>query len=361
MFVYDMMLQNVEGVEDLMLETATPQRRVWQLALYTVHLSTGSSLMCKAIKSGTIRAYIADVAKFLSNQCGTDPRYFLTTDSAIASPIKSICDEAQRWEKQKDRREPFTMDMWHHVHDAAIGTDPTGITAALRDWFGLGLHVGSRAVEWSQDTGKGHIDSKVHRNIYNQPYAFCLGDITFFTSARRRVTMEDAMRLPPGAIVRAELTYRTQKNNDNDQKLLLVIGRHGNLISSIACLLSICARFVALAGFNYDIPIAIFRTAQGTIRNITSAESKALMRSTAAALYGLDPITDAAALKKWSSHSLRIGALVILFAAGFSETQMKDLLRWKSNAFMAYLRALGFMSLKQTNAISDAGVHPNFL
>jgi hypothetical protein len=85
------------------------------------------------------------------------------------------------------------------------------------------------------------------------------------------------------------------------------------------------------------------------------------MQKTASEVYNLHPIKDKEALQRWGSHSLRVGACTILYAMGFTETQIQHLLRWRSTAFMAYLRNLGFLALKQSQAISDASKLPNFL
>jgi hypothetical protein len=78
------------------------------------------------------------------------------------------------------------------------------------------------------------------------------------------------------------------------------------------------------------------------------------MRATAAAVYGLDPTKHAKDLQLWSSHSLRVGAFVVLHAHGFTGPQIQFLLRWKLDAFMAYLRNLGFLAMQQNVALSDS-------
>jgi hypothetical protein len=68
-----------------------------------------------------------------------------------------------------------------------------------------------------------------------------------------------------------------------------------------------------------------------------------------------------AELQMWSSHSLRVGACTTLYAMGFHEMEIKHLLRWKSNAFMTYLRNLAVTSRRHNEALNDANCIPNFL
>jgi hypothetical protein len=81
----------------------------------------------------------------------------------------------------------------------------------------------------------------------------------------------------------------------------------------------------------------------------------------AAHVYKLDPTTDCAHLCRWSAHSLRVGACVILHGMGFTDTQIQFLLRWQSNAFYVYLRNIAGLAHKQNRALDDLSIMPNFI
>ena len=80
-------------------------------------------------------------------------------------------------------------------------------------------------------------------------------------------------------------------------------------------------------------------------------------------VYDINPTTKTGQhdLSMWTSHSLRIGACIILHNAGFTDEQIQRLLRWHSRAFTEYLRNLAALAAKQTYAINEAGAMPNFL
>jgi hypothetical protein len=75
----------------------------------------------------------------------------------------------------------------------------------------------------------------------------------------------------------------------------------------------------------------------------------------------LDPSADKALLDRWSSHSLLIGACMILYAMGFTDTQIMWLLRWKSNTFMTYLRNVEVLAHKQNIAFSEVEAMPQII
>ena len=43
-------------------------------------------------------------------------------------------------------------------------------------------------------------------------------------------------------------------------------------------------------------------------------------------------------LNKWSTHSIRVTAANLLHRACFSDSYLQNRLRWRSNAFLEYLR-----------------------
>jgi hypothetical protein len=85
------------------------------------------------------------------------------------------------------------------------------------------------------------------------------------------------------------------------------------------------------------------------------------MRETTGRVYHRDPMKDRAALQLWSTHSLRVGACVILHTMGFSQSQIKWILRWQSNAFMVYLRNTAVLACQHVDVMDAAFTMPHFL
>ena len=85
------------------------------------------------------------------------------------------------------------------------------------------------------------------------------------------------------------------------------------------------------------------------------------MRAVASKTFHLHPTNDRDALRLWSSHSLRVGACVLLHAMGFPPQDIKWLLRWMSDAFMAYLRNTAVLSQRQNQALDKAAAMPHYV
>jgi hypothetical protein len=105
----------------------------------------------------------------------------------------------------------------------------------------------------------------------------------------------------------------------------------------------------------------VYRALDGIAYNITSADIEQVIRRAAASMYHLDPVEHRAQLALWSSHSLQVGACTILYSQGFSEMEIKYLLRWKSHAFMTYLPNLAVTSRRHNVAMNETSTIPNFV
>ena len=95
-------------------------------------------------------------------------------------------------------------------------------------------------------------------------------------------------------------------------------------------------------------------------RFITATDIEKTMRASAARVYNLHPIKDKVALQKWSAHSLRVGACVILHTMGHTESQIQWLLRWRSLAFMLYLRNVAILADQHHQTLDKAAAMPHF-
>jgi hypothetical protein len=125
----------------------------------------------------------------------------------------------------------------------------------------------------------------------------------------------------------------------------------------------IVRNFVELAGWNMHTPLAIYKNSSNKICTLAASDIEEIMRDAAANVYNINPDTvdGKKALQRWSAHSLRVGACVILYAVGFTGEQIQFILRWKSLSFMVYLRNLAFLSQQQNRAISQVDDMPNFV
>ena len=92
----------------------------------------------------------------------------------------------------------------------------------------------------------------------------------------------------------------------------------------------------------------------GVVKNIVVDDVVAAMKMSAKALYDLSD----AELDAFKCHLIRVGACCILFSQGVRPAMIKKLLRWKSDAWLVYLRDLTAIANSQNEAIVSAAELP---
>ena len=355
--------------DDLMLANVDRRRGVLQMAMYAMHVGTGNSLLCKCVKVGTVKKYVYCVATFLAlhHPKGWDFRRSGPGEQKFSAELDAVYTELQRWEKVPDRREPFTIQMLEALTEMVKNLPFLSLKPALRDWFLAGLFAALRLGEWAQESGS-HDPSSPRKNIFGDPMAWCLNDIRAETFDRVQLVGAAILSVPVDSIAKMWPKWRTQKNGDNHEEKLFAQNPDGGY-DFIHPMYNIIKRFVALRGPNdTTTPLALYSTsgvqgskARSDVRLITSTEIEAVMREVAAIVYNLDPVKHKEALKRWSAHSLRVGACVLLHALGFTAEQIQFLLRWRSLAFMTYLRNTALLAITQAAAFDKVAAMPHFV
>jgi hypothetical protein len=226
------------GLEDnaLLENVPQPQRNV-QMALYAVHLASGGTLFCRAIKSATIGNYLRDVANFLARFLDADARKVDATQSRIAPVIQSVLDEVLHWEKVPDKREPFTPAMWEHLHSSfAAGRNTFSLGPSICNWFGCGLFGGFRLTEWAQEAGASCFTTPLLDDL-GIPKAFCLQDLEFRLPNNKQVSLQEAFQTNEALIHRAIVTFTHKKNGNKvkNGRLFATTTTHGCVLYHSCC------------------------------------------------------------------------------------------------------------------------------
>ena len=357
---YYQWVKNMGLDDDMYLEHCTQRRRNWQFGLYTAHLCSGGTIQLQAIRSTTVDRYLHDAAVFIKLTTKIDPRFNLD-GKTMADPIKDVLTEYKRWEKVPDRREPWTVEMQKafDAANASIANDDhkeDTIELALADWTALGLATGIRRSEWAQpDTKHSDVNNPEVKEGRGLICAFLPEDWEFFDNKGGKIRgLQEAVDAGIDNVARLRIGWRVQKNGDNGQHKTYTRNDRTPTLCTVHRGLRIVARYIRNVGLNSpNIPLAVYRDTQLGLRLINSKQIETNMREVAIAVLKLDPVKDAAGIKKFSAHSLRVGACQALYARGFSAYEIKHLLRWRSDAFMQYLRDIAWVARRQANALSD--------
>jgi hypothetical protein len=334
------------------------------MSMYSVHLGTGHNLQCKNIKSSTIKAYCLNVATFvcLFDPEKRDPRYSSPLSKAFAICLTKVFNEFSRWEDMPNRREAYSLAMQATLTLMARDCHSDTILPVLRDWFLCMLQAAARRGEWAQPLSCYDI-LKPALNFKEETMAFTLGNIQFLRVGKHRCTIVWALA-HRDQVEHYELTWDTQKNGNNGESKLFSRNNQRPELDCVDAMLRIVARFARILGLdNTTTPLAIFLPAvnSSTPVLITSSEIKTVMQKVAIVTYDFDPSNekDRVFIARFTGHSLRVGMAVLLQAMGFSAHDIKMLCRWKSEAFMDYLRNLVYVTERVNQAWTDASLIPS--
>lgn len=347
--------------DDWTLVSVSPRRRVLQLAIYAAFLAQGNTIMGLLLKSGTISEYIRQIARFLAVFTNTDPRKHNQADAKLASEIQNVIKEVERWEDVPNKRNPYLPEMHCCLSNLTSSDNPTSLRRSLFRWFGVGISGGFRISEWAQPDTNPHLLSP-KLNDRGDPYAFLPSDVVFYSPQGRILSHQQAIILPVHMLGKFSLRHRTQKNNQNGEKRVYTRGSDPRFCA-VTNMQHIIGQYYKLVGpQSPNIPLSVFKCeSSGAILPITANAITSVLRATAEVAYGLNPMTKTGAdkLKLFTSHSIRVGACVILHCKGFTATQIQFLLRWRSDAFMTYLRNTTFLAAQQADAVACSGTMPS--
>jgi hypothetical protein len=334
------------------------------LAIYINHLWNDNGVFHKRIKGSTIKAYIREAAGLLalSGSRIVDVRKDDQTSNSLGLVIKRMFTELDRYESAKNRREAFTVPMLDlAIAQAALAPWPDHLHVVLADWYEVCLFTGSRKSEWAQPDERHKDLGSFYCNLFGDAYAFRMTDFRIETYNNERRSGLACLDFAPSDAKFMWITYRMQKNGQHGEERMYTASP--GKLCFIRAIYRIMLRFRRLVPQDHALvnPLAVYRsTPSGPTVFVTPRVVMIHMRALAAVVHKLHPSRDSATLRLWSSHSLRVGACVVLQEAGFSSTQIQWLLRWRSQAFMDYLRNLPGLALQQSHAINQQdGVMPN--
>ena len=353
-----------------MLVSALYERRVNTMRLYAVSLACGHTVLAKSVRGTTIDDCLRDVSKIYVAATGIDPRYFGPkplgcTNPPIHESIKCIIDEVKRWEGLRKLQEPLTDPMvrWLKRLETSSGAKPDSLLAAIVDWAELGLSVGYRISEFAQPNQYYKINNP-QKNKYHEPYAFCMDNFTFQLKDKTRIQGHEVTRYNVSELDILTIRFRAQKNGDDGQQKIYAAPEDPlATYNPPRAAKRIITRFISLFGrkFPAKTPLGIYRNEKGVARFIIARDLEYHFQLAAAAVYNLNKETESgkAALSKWTSKSIRIGATIILYENGYSIPQLQFILRWRSDAYKYYLCNVRKVAKQQAFAMNENTPHPN--
>jgi hypothetical protein len=178
--------------------------------------------------------------------------------------------------------------------------------------------------------------------------AFIPTDWTYYDSSGAIMNIHLLTSLVQVHPVRLKVTYQIQKNRQNGQCITLVANNDHPDICPVRAAYRIFLHAKRLGQLDSQ-PMAVFVNKYGITRYFTGKKISNILQSIARAVHP-DLLEDA--IKRYSSHSGRVWALVLLDEAGMTPDFMKSRLRWMGESYRLYLRDVSILQQKHVDALS---------
>ena len=332
-------------VEDPLLPHYNIQARNYLIACFAISLAKGETLQNRgSIKAATISKYVQAAVKLHLDRTMDNPH------GAATDYIDVVLKALRKYEKVPDRRDMIHDEMIRHMETRRQTLHVDSVEAALIDWIYLGRFVGFRSIEWCQKTQK-KFEEITHRNWEGPAsYAFIMDDIQLFRSNKQRI--HDITTVNTDDIDHFTLRFRKQKNNRNYELIAYKRDLENPEFCPVQAIWRIIRRALRLRVPLLE-PIAVYKAQKGKYAGtrcfITNDQVQHHLRNTAQRVYKIKKGDDS--LLRWSAHSIRVTACNLLHRQGLSDSYIQTRLRWKSTAFLDYLRNTLYTADAHTKAI----------
>ena len=221
------------------------------------------------------------------------------------------------------------------------------IEAVVADWFIFIRITGLHCAEYAQKT-QSTFDEHEYPSGKRVIKAFIPTDWKFYDSSgaiiRIHTLKGDLQEFPK----KVKVTFRIQKNRQNGQSITLVADDDHPDICPVQAAYRIFLRSKRL-GQSDSEPMGVFVNKFGITRYLTGNKIQEVLRSIVSVVH---PDLTEDEIKRFSSHSGRVWALVLLDEAGMSPVFMTSRLRWMGDSYKLYLRDTSVLQQQHVDALS---------
>ena len=157
----------------------------------------------------------------------------------------------------------------------------------------------------------------------------------------------DGLADPPAKI---KLTFRIQKNRQNGQPITFVAdNKHPDI-----CLVCVAYQIFLQAkrlGQSDNQPMGVFANHQGITKYLTASKIAEVLQSFAKTCH---PDLTRDEIMRFTLHSIRVWAVVLLDEAGMNADFIKSWLCWMGDLYRSYLRDTAVLQTKHVSALESS-------
>ena len=218
--------------------------------------------------------------------------------------------------------------------------------AAVTDFMIIIRLLGLRVSEYAQTT-QNKID--VHEYPSGKQVIKAFTPLDFIIYDKNNAIIDEINSTKQlTTLKKVKVTFRIQKNRENGQSITLKADVKHPEICPVRAVHRILQRAKRL-GQNDDQPLGVFINHYGIKKYLTGSKIAKLLQTVARTVH---PNMTREEISRFSSHSGRVWAVVLLDEAGMSPEFIKCRLRYLSDAYRLYLRDTSVIQSKHNDALN---------
>ena len=291
----------------------------------------------------TILGYVKDTFELFRLRNLPEPFYFDDKSSLAATVLRNIRDE----ENIADQRPPITPEMFAEMLKTSEVSDFLSAQCSIADLAILGRYLGPRLAEYGQKSQK-----RPEYHIYPSGKAvlkaWSQDDIIFYDKNNQRITPDSirGINIP----TRISVTFKIQKNRRNGEVKQVLYDPNNTEMCPVKAAYRIVYRAILLQQPSY-LPVCVYKNTKSEVTYITGSAISKYFRQMAKKAH---PTMTETERKRYSAHSIRVTAAVLLHEHGCNGDYIKIQLRWQGDSYRVYLRSTKTILKHHTTALSNS-------
>ena len=263
--------------------------------------------------------------------------------SLAATILNNIKEE----ENIATQRAPITAEMFAEMLKASSKSDFLSLEQTITDLSILGRYLGPRLAEYGQKSQK-RAEYHTYPSGTKVLKAWSRNDFLFLDKTGKRVTPDKLEYID--TIAKMTVTFKIQKNRRNGETKEILADTTNIAMCPVRAAFKIANRSIVL-NQHADLPVCVYKNTKSETIYLTGSTVSSYFRQMAKKAH---PSMDKSEQKRFSAHSLRVTAAVLLHEHGCDGDYIKIQLRWLGDSYRVYLRSTQTILKRHTDALSKS-------
>lgn len=291
----------------------------------------------------TILGYVKAALELFRLRHLTYPFNFDNKSSLAATILNNIKEE----ETIATQRAPLTSEMYAEMLKVSSKSEFLSLEQAISDLSILGRYLGPRLAEYGQKAQK-RPEYHTYPSGTKVLKAWSQNDFLFHDKSGKRVFPEKLEDID--TLAKMSVTFKVQKNRRNGEVKEVLPDPTNTEMCPVRAAYKIVHRSMML-NQPADLPVCVYKNAKSEMTYITGSTVSSYFRQIAKKAH---PSMDESERKRFSAHSLRVTAAVLLHEHGCDGDYIKIQLRWQGDSYRVYLRSTQTILKRHTAALSKS-------